>query len=393
MIDTSPVQSLILDEAQHRTVAPDGGQRPGAATGEAPPLQCEWVPWGPETDDARPPLLLATLGSIELEYAALHRGVGRFDAPHRRVIRVTGDDRVDLLDRLCTQRLAEPATPSVHESFLTARTGRVIADMVIVHTQDDTWIELDALQGDDVLTTVQGMVFAEDVNLHDMGEAITRIDLFGPAAFAVLAAMGFDLLEADVAVQGEARAWRMPTGTLGGASLAVPAAAAADTWRAIDEAARGGGHTCRTVGWYALNMARVEAHEPVANIDFGPGNLPAETGVLHRRVSFAKGCYPGQEVVARMHNLGHPKQVLRVLHMPGMELPVAGSQVFAADDVDLASPLGQITSSAPAPMASQRGTALAMLRWKIATVGDHVQVMCDGAPVKASVVEVSSDDA
>ena len=76
-----------------------------------------------------------------------------------------------------------------------------------------------------------------------------------------------------------------------------------------------------------------------------------------------------------------------------MDLPVAGSQVFAADDVDLASPLGQITSSAPAPMASQRGTALAMLRWKIATVGDHVQVMCDGAPVKASVVEVSSDDA
>jgi folate-binding protein YgfZ len=219
-----------------------------------------------------------------------------------------------------------------------------------------------------------------------------RIDLHGPSAGALASSIGFELAKPMQATQvGDgALAWRLDRIAEEGVSLCVPAASAQATWNALQASAQGLGCTLRTVGWFAFNMARVEAHEPMANIDFGPGNLPAETGVLHRRVSFEKGCYPGQEVVARMHNLGHPKQVLRRLELPHERLPIAGGQVFAGDDVDLATPVGAVTSSAPAPLSSQRAVAMAMLRWKAATPGRTVRVMTDGEAVEAIVQEIES---
>src|SRR5439155_2357027 len=63
----------------------------------------------------------------------------------------------------------------------------------------------------------------------------------------------------------------------------------------------------RPAGWHAFNIARIEAGTPLYNIDFGPESLPAESGVLLGRVSFTKGRYFGQEVVARMQSRGHSK--------------------------------------------------------------------------------------
>ncbi len=76
----------------------------------------------------------------------------------------------------------------------------------------------------------------------------------------------------------------------------------------------------RPAGWFAYNIARLEAGTPLYNIDFGPDSLPAETGLLHSRVSFTKGCYLGQEIVARMHARGHPKHTLVPIRMQRVEV-------------------------------------------------------------------------
>lgn len=392
----SPLHDLIAAEAKQAPVAAPAAERPGADSGAAPLLECAWLPWGPEGTggtgiEGGPPLLLATLGSMELEYAALRRGIGRLDAVVRGTISVTGADRLDFLDRLLTQKLAGLPVGTVVEAFLIERTGKLLADLVVVHGDTRTLLDVDVHQIPIVCSTLEAMCFGEDVQIENCTAAHHRIEVHGPAALEVSGAMGFALdATGSCAEHGQAVAWRLDRIGAPGVAWCVPTDAAAPTWAAIEQVAVAAGKTCRTIGWYAFNMARVEAGEPVANIDFGTGNLPAETGLLHRRVSFEKGCYPGQEVVARMHNLGHPKQVLRRLVLPDTRLPVAGAQVFAGDDADLAQPRGAVTSSAPAPLSSQRAVALAMLRWAVAEPGGTVQVMAEGEPIEAAVEEIGA---
>ncbi|MCB9840639.1 MAG: aminomethyl transferase family protein [Phycisphaeraceae bacterium] len=157
----------------------------------------------------------------------------------------------------------------------------------------------------------------------------------------------------------------------------------------------------RPAGWFAYNIARIEAGTPLFKIDFGPDNLPAETGVLNDRVNFKKGCYLGQEVVARMHARGHPKQQLVALRFdddlpPGPDglppLPVQGDRVFAAASASAPTetpdgstptppaepkPIGSITSSTFSPMLGRIPIAFAMLAWAHIAPGTRVEVETD----------------
>ncbi|MCH2136679.1 MAG: hypothetical protein MK101_08870 [Phycisphaerales bacterium] len=382
----SPLRDLIEAEGARGVQTPQTAHRPGAATGVRPPLEPEWIPWGPALPEGVQPQLLATTGTIELEYAAIRRGAGRLDAAHRATIELSGADRLDLLDRLLTQKVVDLPVGRAIEAFLLERTGRLIGDMVVVHADAVTLLDVDLHQAPIVAQTLEAMCFGEDVTISEQWDHWHGIDLHGPAAVALAEAIGLGVggcLEATQ--EGAAHGWRLDRLGVPGLSLRMPASAAEATWEAIESAATAMGITMRTVGWYAFNMARVEASEPMANIDFGPGNLPAETGVLHRRVSFTKGCYPGQEVVARMFNLGHPKQVLRRLVFEDGPLPVAGAQVFGQDDADLATPRGLVTSSAPAPLSGGGPVAMAMVRWAIATEGTQVRLSVDGTSVSARV--------
>ena len=139
------------------------------------------------------------------------------------------------------------------------------------------------------------------------------------------------------------------------------------------------------MGWYAFNAARLEGGTPLFKIDFGPTNLPHETSLIDERVSFTKGCYPGQEVVARMHHLGQPKQRLCGFRMVQDVLPVAGAQIFAPDDDTLAAPVGLVTSSAMSPLGGAIPIGFAMIKRKAATVDARVRMHADGTPAEAII--------
>src|SRR5437763_7117493 len=134
-------------------------------------------------------------------------------------------------------------------------------------------------------------------------------------------------------------------------------------------------------GWAAFNACRIEAGRPLFGIDFegappasaypgrkqredesgqasGPGVLPAETGLLSRAVSFTKGCYLGQEVVARMHARGQVARQLVGIKMDDNALPIAGASIFDASQ----NTIGGITSSTPAPMLSCATIALGLVK-------------------------------
>jgi folate-binding protein YgfZ len=145
----------------------------------------------------------------------------------------------------------------------------------------------------------------------------------------------------------------------------------------------------RPIGWSAFNIARIEAGTPLMNIDFGTTNFPHETGLLRNRVSFTKGCYLGQEIVARMESLGKPRQMLVGLRMAADLLPESGAQVFAIGENDsMGEQVGVVTSSTLSPMLGAAPIAFGMLKTTAAATGTSVLVNGEGLQAKATVGEL-----
>jgi folate-binding protein YgfZ len=349
------------------------------ATREPAGLGVQYIPYG--VTDERPRgvcELVASVGEVETEYAALRRGCGVLDGPHRATLEVTGADRVDFLDRMLTAAIKDLAPGLVRSAFLLSRKGRIQADLLLVDVGDRTLVDVDACQAAGVVEALESFVFTEDVQIADISERVHRLMLHGPRTEPVL-----DPDTAATATIADVEIVAARHDQIGdpGVHLFVPkdaAPAIAETLVSGDD------RRTRPVGWFAFNTARIEAGTPLFNVDFGAESLPHETGVLESRVSFEKGCYPGQEVVARMHNLGQPKQQRRGLRIDGDTLPVAGDQLFAADEDE--KPIGGVTSSTASPMLGSASIAFAMLRSTHADEATSVRIGIGDERVPATVV-------
>ncbi|MCH2133161.1 MAG: hypothetical protein MK116_05360 [Phycisphaerales bacterium] len=379
----TPVEKAELGEAA----------RPGADTGEATGrLELEYLPWGePAEGQSGPPCaVLATCGWIELEYAVMRRGCGLLDQPHRATVAITGTERVDLLDRMVTQDLGTLSPGRACHAFLTGRTGRIIAELILLAREDDVLIDVDVHQAGAVVEILEHHVFTEDVQIEDATSRWYRIGLHGPETSAVLAGLGglpessLEVITATIA-ETPVSILRRDVAATTGCDLFVPRDRVVEVWKAIRQQAQIVGARARTVGWYAFNTARLEGGTPLFNIDYGPTNLPHETGLIDQCVSFTKGCYPGQEVVARMQHLGKPKQQLRGLRLQADLLPVAGAQVFEVDEDALSEPVGVVTSSGISPLLGAVPLAFGMLRSKVTADGTRVRVHAEGEVGEAIV--------
>lgn len=318
-----------------------------------------FIPWGPPGDNGEPLAeVVASYGPIELEYAALRRAAGVMHAAHLGVIRVTGEERLGFLDRMLTQSVGRLPEGAVCSAFLLERTGRIIADLLLIERGDETLVVTDVHQVPRVCEVLDSAIFIEEIAITDCTTTHTVLEVHGPEAAAVVQA--FD----GVAIA------RPMLGVPGFLAIATNdgAEAAWNTLLGADERVRG-------IGWFAYNIARIEAGTPLWNVDFGATNLPHETGVVEDRVSFATCCYPGQEVVARIQNLGEPKQRLIGLHGGGEAVPPAGAAVCLDEDGKPGDPVGVVTSSAPSPMLGAKSIAFAML--KRAAAADETKLIVE----------------
>ncbi len=374
------------------------GARPGAATGRrVSPGEVEYIPYGPrEPQSGVSCSVVATFGEVEAEYAAIRKGAGLLDRPHRGALRVGGSDRGEFLNRMLTADLRKLEAGTVTRSFWLNRKGRIDADLVVIELGDRLLVDLDIHQAAPAHRGLSDFVFADAVEIENASEALYQVAVHGPEALAVVGA-------AAGGASFGLEPWRAATVAIGGVEVVVarcdetgetgltlifPFEAAEAVWEALlgaDETVGRGRQRVRPIGWYAFNIARVEAGTPLYNVDFGPTNLPHETGILAERVSFEKGCYPGQEVVARMENLGRPRQILVGLRMTGDRLPVAGDEVVEPGDGASGKPIGVITSSTLSPMLGATPIALAMIKSAHAEPGATVVVQAEGEPAPATV--------
>lgn len=384
----------------------------------------EFIAYGP----ANGPVveIAEDFGQYEAEYAAIRQRVGIMHLPHKAILSFTGADRKDFLHRMLTQDINSLTGGTTVRAFQLNQKGRVIADLLVHHGDESTWLEMDRFDLPDVYQLYDAHLFADDVAIEDWTDKRTALALHGPSSLDLLRAISSEDPQPVSDMPGthhvltlagvRTTVYRRDLCGVPGFGLWTPKADAVTVYRALLDAAgyetdqpdhrtdpqaaaafaqrRRDSLRGRPVGWAALNTARIEAGSPIFHIDFGQDSLPAETGVLDEAVSFTKGCYLGQEIVARMKSLGHPKRVLVGLRIEGHQLPVAGAQVteYADNDAHAHPPsgathnvVGGITSSAISPVLGQRPVVFAVLKWGKHTPGTRVLVPTGEGFVEAHV--------
>jgi len=364
----SPIQDTLENFELSIPIHHADVQREGAGVGEfETQILSEFVAWGEQGC-----FVLATTGIVELEYAALQKGTAIFDASCRGTIELKGTDRLNCINRLSTQQLLDMKEGESRPAFITSRKGGVIADAVIHLLKDKIFIDVDCTVVAQLVDHIKSYIVMEDVEVADVTESTHWLWCLGPKWRDCTIEIG--------------SLFQIPKGFFGvaGIAIALTPDKVLEVWNSIIE------QGATPIGWYALNMARVELGIPIFMIDFDSHNLPHETSLIESRVRFDKGCYLGQEIVARMESLGAPKQRLVSLQMKSDDLPIAGSQLWE-DETGNGTPVGVITSSAISPLQGGVPAVIAMVGKKFKS-GDTMYVYVGSNLIPATILELSSSN-
>ena len=267
------------------------------------------------------------------EQRKLAAGEAVVDLSDRDVLSITGPDRLTWLDSLTSQSIAHLAPGDSAETLLLDPSGRVEYAIRILDDGDTAWLLLDPGQGAGLLAFLDRMRFMLRVEVADRSAEFSTVGALG-ARFEAAAPHGIPLI------------WHDPWNAVvpGGHQYAAGEHPAAE-WqytetlvpRPVDL-----GDT-PAAGTLALEALRIAAWRPRAATELDATTIPHELDWLRSAVHLSKGCYRGQETVAKVHNLGHPPRRLVMLHLDGSEgmLPEAGSPVTSGD-----TEVGRVTASA-----------------------------------------------
>ncbi|HLL68196.1 MAG TPA: folate-binding protein [Micromonosporaceae bacterium] len=289
----------------------------------------------------------AHYGDPMREQRTLATGVGLVDRSHRGVLAIPGADRLDWLHSLTTQHLSRLAPLTGTELLVLSPHGHVEHHALVTDDGSTTWLDVEPGAAPALLDFLNRMRFMMRVEPADVSRDWALLSLVGPDTDEVLLALGVGpLLPPDlIAVPGpKFAAGSVPsrptagysvaalpafTGwarrVVGGADLLVPRAAVADLVGAA------GVGLC---GIWAYEAIRVAARRPRLGFESDHRTLAAEVGWTGSAVHLDKGCYRGQETVARVHHLGRPPRKLVLLHLDGVGTdhpPAQGTPVSTAD--------------------------------------------------------------
>ncbi len=318
------------------------------------------------------------------EHAALLGGCGLTDRSWMERIAMMGEDRARFLGGLVTCDVQNLEPGGGVRGFVTDVKGRVLADPVVLAHDDRFSLVLPPGTSGAITEHLRKYVIVDRVEVSVVDDAVP-LTLAGPIAARVLGAAGE--LPEDAHGHRYLKVAGVETYVVREPVLAPPdgEVPAWTLWIPAGEAGAVAEHLLdqdqvRPVGFRAWNRLRVEAGRPLFGVDFGPTNFPQETGLEEETVSYTKGCYLGQEVVARIHYRGGVNRHLRGLVVaPGEES--ADDLVGRALSVD-GREAGRVTS---ATSAGDRGVLGLSILHRRAEPGADVEVEGGGS---ARVVEL-----
>ncbi|MFC0847558.1 MULTISPECIES: CAF17-like 4Fe-4S cluster assembly/insertion protein YgfZ [Streptomyces] len=261
----------------------------------------------------------AHYGDLFREQRALADGSGLVDLSHRGVVTVTGDDRLSWLHLLLTQHVSDLPAGLATEALILSAHGHIEHALYLVDDGTTVWAHVEPGTQDDLVAYLESMKFFYRVEVADR-----------TADFAVVHLPAGSIAEvpSDTVVREASH----------GRDLFLPRAE-------LEAFAAAHGPA---IGILAYEALRVEAHRPRLGLETDHRTIPHELGWIGTAVHLQKGCYRGQETVARVHNLGKPPRRLVFLHLDGSEvlLPAHGTPLRVAADGDEGRQIGFITTSA-----------------------------------------------
>ncbi|HWH97924.1 MAG TPA: folate-binding protein, partial [Pseudolysinimonas sp.] len=269
-------------------------------------------------------------GSPLAEQRELAAGRAIVDLSDREVVTVTGPDRLTWLDSLLSQSLARLAPGESAEALLLDPSGRIEYSARIVDDGETAWLLMDAGTGAGLAAFLERMRFMLRVDVADRSSEFATLGTLGTPVEGVVT--WSDPWSAVVAGGHQyATVPEHPGSAWTYSETLIPRARLAEF---ADQPA---------AGILALEALRIAAWRPRAATEIDPTAIPHEFDWIRSAVHLAKGCYRGQETVAKVHNLGHPPRRLVMLHLDGSDNVAveSGDEVHAGEAV-----VGRITAAA-----------------------------------------------
>ncbi|MGW4033043.1 CAF17-like 4Fe-4S cluster assembly/insertion protein YgfZ [Streptomyces sp. NPDC004838] len=261
----------------------------------------------------------AHYGDIFREQRALADGTGLVDLSHRGVVTVTGEDRLSWLHLLITQHVSELPAGQATDALILSSHGHIEHALYLVDDGETVWAHVEPGTQQSLIDYLESMKFFYRVEVADRTEDFAVVYL--PAGSIAEVPEGVAVRETPY-----------------GRDLFLPRAD-------LESYAGANGPVAGVLAYEAL---RVEGHRPRVGFETDHRTIPHELGLIGSAVHLHKGCYRGQETVARVENLGKPPRRLVFLHLDGSEvrLPGPGTPIRLASDGEDGRQLGFVTTSA-----------------------------------------------
>jgi folate-binding protein YgfZ len=340
----------------------------------------------------------ADFGDPEREYRAVRTsGLGIADRSWRDTLVVTGVDGVSWLQGLVTSDLRELVREGSGQLTTAVNlVGRLIAEARVLHMPDILLLDLETgILAGEFLPHLRRHVITEDVTLLDRSEQTARLGVFGRRSAAFLQQLfsqkNGELVRPVGALELFEGAWgslagrdvviqRIPMTGGPGYDISCASEDAAELWDILMSAGE-----LTPVGFETLETLRIEAGVPRFGKELTEKRIPLEAG-LDEAISFNKGCYLGQEIIARLDTRGTPARLLRTLVFEGGAAPEVGAAVEVFSEKGDSKNVGEVVSSVWSPQLNAP-IALAYIKREHNEIGNEVQV--EGRPARVEALGYS----
>ena len=327
----------------------------------------------------------ACFSNLNLEYTAALGGAAVFDVSDRTRLQMTGPDAASFLHRFCTN-LVQTLSPGLGcEAFLCNVKGRILGHVLAFVGEAAVRIDTSPGQADALMTHLEKYHLLEDFRLEDVSSATFSFLVSGPLAAATLSAAGLEATQLQPftwQVFGDVTVRRVDLLGVPGFLVDGPIESGDDVWLRLAET------NAVPAGRDALTALRIEAGFPQYPVDLSDDNLAQEANRTAEAISFTKGCYLGQEPIARLHAMGHVNRELVCVEVEpptdgaaDQSVPAPGIVLLHSEKPD--KQIGTLTSTAWSP-GRARVVGLGLLRSQFAKPGTEVPTVVGGT---ARVIE------
>jgi folate-binding protein YgfZ len=356
-------------------------------------------------------------GDWVAEHAALHHSAGVLDFSFRARLCLVGADRARFLHGQVTNDVKKLRVGGGCYAAITTTKGKMEGDLNILCLADELLLDFEPGLTGKISQRLEKYLVADEVQVMDAAPHYSLLSVQGPKAGVILRALGWfaeipphplasvifsEVTLGEIILANHARLARLcsrrreeaPFNTVD--QPIIPAAVACDTGydlfvpnhslsavveQLIAVAKTIGGCAC---GWQAFETARIEAGIPRYGADMDETSLPLECGLEARAISYTKGCYIGQEVINRIHSVGHVNRELRGLRLADdlTTLPQRGDKLVHAGKW-----VGQITSAVHSPWL-KANLALGYVRREVRQIGTELRLQTVAGESGARIVDL-----